>query len=413
VLIDAIGHILPGEDGGAAGLSPRLIRAAREHLGLEVGFISEFTADQRVFRHVDGSAGDLVLAPGDADPLEESYCQRVVDGRLPELIADAAALPEARTIAATEELPVGAHVSVPLVLPSGRLYGTFCCFSRTPDHSLNQRDLDVMRFLADICGQDLERELAETKERDEIVARIRSALNEPGRLRMVFQPVIDLASGRTVGFEALARFGGPLERTPDVWFAEACSVGLGNELEGRAIRLALDAFDTIPDGVLLGVNASPEAVVSGVVTRALHAAPLDRVVLEMTEHAPVTDYPALRAALAPLRDRGMKIAVDDAGAGYSTLRHILLLEPEIIKLDATLTSGLDTDPAKQALAAALVQFSAQVGSAIIGEGIETEGELEALSLLGVKAGQGFHLGRPGSLPAVEADSAYQRSRTPD
>ncbi len=131
--------------------------AIRTHLGMDVAFISEFTEGRRVFRHVDAAKPNPPIQVDQGDPLEETYCQRVVDGRLPELIADALELPEAMTLPVTQTLPVRAHLSVPIRLSDGRIYGTFCCFSANPDASLNDRDIALLRIFADLTARHIER----------------------------------------------------------------------------------------------------------------------------------------------------------------------------------------------------------------------------------------------------------------
>lgn len=132
------------------------LAAIRTHLGMDVAFISEFTDGQRVFRHVDSETSQAPIAVGQGGPLEESYCQRVVDGRLPELIPDAFAEPEAAALPVTRELPVRAHLSVPIRLANGDVYGTFCCFSPHPDASLNERDIALLRIFADLTARHIE-----------------------------------------------------------------------------------------------------------------------------------------------------------------------------------------------------------------------------------------------------------------
>jgi EAL domain-containing protein (putative c-di-GMP-specific phosphodiesterase class I) len=122
-----------------------------------------------------------------------------------------------------------------------------------------------------------------------------------------------------------------------------------------------------------------------------------RIVLEITEHAPVEDYGDLERALAPLREGGLTVAIDDAGAGFASLRHILRLRPDIIKVDKTLTQGIEFDSSKRALARALITFARDIGAEIVAEGIETSSEQAALHALGVRYGQGYHIGRPAPL----------------
>ena len=229
----------------------RGLSAIRTHLGMEVAFISEFVDGRRVFRHVDAGAADAPVVVGASDPLEESYCQRVVDGRLPELIPDACLNAEALTLAATQALPVGAHLSVPIRLADGRLYGTFCCFSRSPDHSLTRRDLDMMRVFAQMAAAEIQDELRVLAARRAIEERIEAACNEEGLL-MVYQPIVDVGTARVGGFESLARFPAQPIRPPDVWFAEAALVGRELALETLAIQQALRLQGL--DEVLLGTQ---------------------------------------------------------------------------------------------------------------------------------------------------------------
>lgn len=191
------------------------------------------------------------------------------------------------------------------------------------------------------------------------------------------------------GFEALARFAVEPRRTPDVWFAEAAAVGLLIDLELMAVGAALAQFDRLPAGVHLSVNLSPESVMSPRLAATLAGYPLERIVIEVTEHAPVEDYEILNAALGNLRAQGCRLAIDDAGAGFASLRHILRLAPDVIKLDISLTRGLDHDRARRALATALISFANEIGATIVAEGIETVAEVDALRALGVAFGQGY------------------------
>ncbi|GBC86408.1 Putative cyclic-di-GMP phosphodiesterase YlaB [bacterium HR12] len=214
----------------------------------------------------------------------------------------------------------------------------------------------------------------------------------------MYQPVVDLASRAVVGWEALARFTDPPGGGPQAWFAEAAEVGLGVELEIAAAEAAFAALRRIPLDTYLAINVSQRTVLSPALLEAVrpHA---ERIVLELTEHERVTDYAALGSALQRLRELGVRVAIDDAGAGFASLRHILDVRPDIVKLDVTLTRGIDTDHARRALAVALISFAEEMRITIVAEGIETDEELRALRELGVRFGQGYHLGRPGPLRA--------------
>ncbi|MEX2659498.1 MAG: EAL domain-containing protein [Acidimicrobiales bacterium] len=377
-----------------------LVSAARLHLGMDVGFISEFVDGERVFRHVDvDDPGSGPVRVGDGDPLEDTYCQRVVDGRLPELIHDAQNVAAAVALSVTSELPVGAHISVPLRLADGRLYGTFCCFSSAADSSLSARDVDIVRMFADVAARYVAEDLRRNAERSAAQDRVTAALDDESGtvMEMVYQPIVDLSSGDVCGVEALARFRSEPYRSPDVWFSEAASIGRGVDLEVTAVRLALTALAGLPEPLYLSVNVSAETVVSAQLDRIFTGVDATRIVLEVTEHAVVDDYDGLTEALGALQARGVRLAVDDAGAGYASLRHILMLNPHFIKLDMSITRDIDSDVARAALAAALVHFGHRTGSRLIAEGVETASELEAVKALGVHAAQGYILGRPGLL----------------
>lgn len=380
---------------------PRILKAIREHMGMDVAFISEFQGGRRFFRHVDAGERGAPITPGGSDPLEESYCLRVIDGRLPELIPDACVNVEALTLAATLALPVGAHLSVPIRLANGDVYGTFCCFSYSPDTTLTDRDLSVMRVFSAMVAEQIQQELDQQEAKRLIEARVDAILASDG-LSMVYQPIVDVVSNRVVAFESLARFSTDPYRTPDVWFAEAAVAGRAVELETKAIRMALAGLETLPPDVYLTVNASPETIVKGALADVLHGLSLDRIVVEVTEHQAIERYEDIADVIGPLQEQGLRIAIDDAGAGYASFRHILNLHPHIVKLDISITRSIDSDRSRRALAAALCGFASETGCKIVAEGIETEAELQVIRALGIAKAQGYHLGRPMGLIEAQA-----------
>jgi EAL domain-containing protein (putative c-di-GMP-specific phosphodiesterase class I) len=374
-----------------------ILQAIRTHLGMDVAFASRVTPSELVIQNADAH-GAAPFAAGDAFPLQDSYCQRVIDGRLPFLIHDASKVPEVAELASTKEMPIGAHISVPLRLSDGSVYGTFCCFSFAADHSLRERDVQMMHAFAGLAAAEIEADLTARGSRDEITSRTRSVIEQNGP-NMVFQPIYCLETREIIGVEALARFPDAEARGPDSWFAEAAEVGLAVDLELAAVRAALNALSHLPADTYLAVNVSPETILSGRLYPLLGNIPSGRIVFEVTEHEVVKDFVLLRAALEPLR-RQCKIAVDDVGAGYAGLRHILDIRPDVMKLDMSLTRGIDRDPARAALASALIKFGNDIGSTIVAEGIETQRELVTLCSLGAHAGQGYHLRPPRPLSAV-------------
>ncbi|MCU1363187.1 MAG: response regulator receiver modulated diguanylate phosphodiesterase [Acidimicrobiaceae bacterium] len=213
--------------------------------------------------------------------------------------------------------------------------------------------------------------------------------------RMVFQPIVDLNTYEVVGFEALSRFDS--DRPTDSWFAEAAALGRGAELELAAIRAALRQFDRLPPNAFMAVNTSPAVILDGRFSELVSGHHRGQIIIEVTEHQPVDDYDKLNAVCQELRDDGVRLAIDDAGSGYASLRHILKLRPDIIKFDIALTHEVDQDPIKRALVASLLQFSNDVNATVTAEGIESESELSTLNGLGVPWGQGFHLGKPCEL----------------
>jgi EAL domain-containing protein (putative c-di-GMP-specific phosphodiesterase class I)/DNA-binding NarL/FixJ family response regulator len=253
-------------------------------------------------------------------------------------------------------------------------------------------------------GGHLERQESEHEVKRVAMERMQRAIAGQG-VAMVFQPIFDLQETRRVGFEALARFSPEPRRTPDVWFDEASALGLGADLEMTALRLALTELPSVPEGAYLSVNLSPSTVLSRQFQEASPGLDAGRLVVEITEHAKVEDYQALAEGLRAVRGRGARLAIDDAGAGFASLRHTLLLAPDIIKLDISLTQGIHSDQARRALATALISFASEIGATIVAEGIETQDEMDALRNLGVRYGQGYFLTRPGPLDSVLAPPA--------
>ncbi|MFH5879159.1 EAL domain-containing protein [Arthrobacter sp. NA-172] len=234
----------------------------------------------------------------------------------------------------------------------------------------------------------------------EIPARIQALLTD-GSIMTAFQPIRCLATNSIIGAEALTRFSGSEGVSPEVHFLEAASIGLDVELEILALRTALTTAEALPPELYVAANFSPRACLDPRLTAAIEesAIPARRIVLEVTERQEVADYGPLAEALAPLRRAGLRVAVDDAGAGFASMRHILQLKPELIKLDREIIAGIDTDPAQRALGAAMVGFSSEIGAALVAEGIETEAELAAVTKLGMTAAQGYLVGRPSLMPA--------------
>jgi EAL domain-containing protein (putative c-di-GMP-specific phosphodiesterase class I) len=376
----------------------RLLQLARTHLGMEIAMISEFDGPRQVIRTVSGRAVGMAVTAGQVLPLRDSYCIRVLEGVIPAVIPQARRHPGTRALAATREFGIGSYIGVPLLGPDDQPAGMLCCLSTSANPALNAQSLGFLSLLAELVGEQLRGpvEAARVASAGE-AARVRSML-DPDRLRMVFQSVVRLDGGQVVAYEALARFNDLAFAGPAEVFAAAGRAGIGPELELLAVRQALDRMAEVPAGAWLGVNLSAEALVLPAAQELLLARAGERIGVEVTEHTPVPDYEALIRATQRLRNAGIQIGVDDAGAGYASFRHILKLRPTVIKLDLEIVRDVDTDRVRQALTRSLVTFSGEIGAALVAEGIETPEQLAMLQRLGVGFGQGYLFDRPGPFP---------------
>jgi EAL domain-containing protein (putative c-di-GMP-specific phosphodiesterase class I) len=371
----------------------RVLDSARARLGMEVAWMSTFTDGAQQIQAASGELDAMNVHEGMQPALEGSYCVRVLSGQLPPVVTGARRNPRTRDLPVTEELGIGSYVGAPVRAPDGRPVGMLCCLSRDDGAQLDGAASRTLELLADLISD----RLAEPAPPPPVDPgeRVRAVLAE-GAVVTHVQPVVDLATGATVAYEALARFpdvaGGPAEL-----FSDAAAAGLGGELEELAARAALAVAPRLPAGRPLGVNLSPQALLRPSVTELLLAHQHLDLGVEVTEHSPVEDYDALLAVLDVLRAAGVLLAVDDAGAGYASLRHVLRLRPDVIKLDIALVAGVHTDLARKALVAAMVGFAAATGARLVAEGVEEAAEAAALRELGVEFAQGHLYGRPAPL----------------
>ncbi len=250
---------------------------------------------------------------------------------------------------------------------------------------------------------------------DECRALVTSALHH-GAPSIVAQPILGLSSGRVVAYEALSRFGPELPSySPDVWFAMAHECGLGAMFEARAVDLALRAGTQRPSGTLLSVNVSP-SVLSATELHDVLPFDLSGLQFEITEKEVVQDADRFQLVLKALRDRGASVAVDDVGEGYAGLQRVLELSPDVIKLDRSLVTGIESEPVKAALVEAIARYAAKAGAEVCAEGVENLDDLYVLADLDVAQAQGWVIGMPSPTfdPASEAatltcQSSFQRT----
>jgi EAL domain-containing protein (putative c-di-GMP-specific phosphodiesterase class I) len=358
-----------------------LLRTAKRSLRLSVAFLTR----------MDGTTQHLEVVESATQVQETSLCQAILDRRLPPVIANLADFDEAMKLPAARIPRIRSYVSVPVTLSDGTLYGTFCAAGLTSDRDLSRRDKSLMDVLASAAAVIIEPQVRENERRTAIEDRLAPVMAGGGPV-VALQPIVDLATGAQVGAEALSRFPAEWGLTPDVVFEQAHGVGLGSELEVQALRGAAALLDRSPGYVAM--NVSPTTLLTPACADLLHELPLERVLLELSEHDPVEDYEALAGALAPLRAAGLRLAIDDVGAGFSSLRHIVVTTPDVIKIDRSLVSGIDADAVLSTLVGSLVDFARGVGARVVAEGVENGAEAAVLRTLGVDYGQGWHFGRP-------------------
>jgi EAL domain-containing protein (putative c-di-GMP-specific phosphodiesterase class I) len=240
---------------------------------------------------------------------------------------------------------------------------------------------------------------------------IGDVLDGRAEVNVVYQPIVDLRRGTVCGYEALSRFPADMAAGPDKWFAAAALHGRGVELEAVTLEVALAGRATLGQNCFLSLNVSPEAVCSErIQALLLNETDLRGVVLEITEQTPVEDYTLLQEALAPLREAGATVAVDDAGAGYASMRHVVALEPQFVKLDRSLVSNAHADPRKAAAISAIGAFAGELDAWVVAEGIETSAELDALVSMQLPLAQGYLLGRPSATMDHLGDDLGRRIR---
>lgn len=378
----------------------KLLSIVRKHLEIEVAFISKFFNGDCVFNSVDAKSNSLPKNVLDSVLIEEICCAKIVKNTLPRI--DSIQNNEINSkFAVTDELSIGSYTTVPIVLSNGEIYGNLCCCTLSPDGTLNQRDLSFLKAIADVATELIEKNVETESNYNEIKSRIKLVL-DGNKIDIHYQPIFNLNSNEITGYESLSRFNTTPNKSPDIWFAEASQVNLGEELEMLAIKSAIKGVQHFKKGTYIAINTSPEYVLNGAVARVLDGIDLKRIVLEITEHAPINNYADFRKALEPLREQGMRIAIDDAGSGYSSLQHVLEIEADIIKLDITLTQNINFNHRKYLLAKALCGFSKAINCSIVAEGVETVEELNTLRELGVDSAQGYLLGHP--MPIKEAVS---------
>ena len=364
---------------------------ASEFLGLDAVCVAEFTGPTLTIRSVAGRSDAYDLRVGRALRLVASDPEVVAT-----LLRKSVVAPDARddgrlaTLFGEKAAFVGSYVSAPLLMSDGSLFGVLAGIGTRPDATLGERSRRFFQMLARLLSAVITEDRRRQHIRDDL-----SRLIAGEDLKIAYQPIVEIESGRCLGFEALARFPERFLNPPDKVFASAQEVGLGRELELLAVRLACEKMPPLTPGQFLAVNLSPSAVVAlgdDLATRAL----IDRgdLVAEITEHEFTEHHEDVRDALLPHRQRGLRVAVDDAGTGYASLRRIVELEPDFIKIDISLVRGVATMDRHAMAVRTLSRLADDLGAIAIAEGVEDRADLEQLRWIGVPAAQGYYFARP-------------------
>ncbi len=381
-------------DNGRVGLD-RVVELAHCHLGLDVVFLVELGFASQVYRAIAGDASSFEMAGDDGQLNDASYCRLLVAGEIPNLIHDAAADERLAELPITPRARIGSFIGVPVCLSDGTSYGALCGLSHAPDNTLDERDVRFLSMLGELIVHDLDEQRTQERLHADIMQLV-----ETERVDVAYQPMMDLHDGRCIGIEALARFPHPFG-APDVTLIAAETVGLRLELERLAIRQAWKVIPCLGPEQFLALNVSPDALVELARRANLRSdLPLTQLVVEITEHSAVKSYADLHRELAPLRHQGLRIAVDDAGAGYASLRHVLELQPDFIKVDRSLIHGIADDHARRVAVSAFLSLALDLGSTVVAEGVERPADLSAVRDLGIHAVQGYLLGRPSTSPGA-------------
>ncbi|KPM51601.1 diguanylate phosphodiesterase [Frankia sp. R43] len=369
-----------------------LLGVLRRHLAMDVAFLGRLDEQCLLLQVFDGDPAAFGLAPGSTVRRHAALYPTALAHDAPIVIPDTQADRRTAQAPIVQGLGIGSYAAALVYDNDDEVYGLVGCLGRQPRQHLRPRDGQFVDLLAAFL-RDAVIDLRRVWESRSHLSRIISDLIDDGGPQIVFQPVVSLADGSIAGVEALSRFPDS-HRDPEGWFKVAAQVGLGTELELAAIRHALTALPGLPPSVALSLNAAPATIASGLLGLLRSFGACDRVIVEITEHEYFSTDPVVMRDIQALRSLGTRIAVDDTGTGYAGLEQLIQLRPEIVKLDYLITHLMDVDPARRAVAAAIVSVAREIGGQVIAEGIESTAELRTATEIGIGFGQGYLLGRP-------------------
>lgn len=379
-----------------------VVKELREFLNMDIAYVSQFHDEFQTFIAVDFSQeGEKVgICEGDSTYLSKSFCKRVADGNLPNLMIDATIEPKVADIPETFAVPIKSFISAPITMNDGKVFGSICCFSRSTCDWLTPQDATLLQLFSEFIARSfnvrtdtLNKILKYQKEINYIIKN--------KQYEILYQPIIEYETKSAIGFEALTRFQkNNVSKSTQELFRIASMTGMAPQLETDVIQSAFAQFSPSSNNQFLSVNVSPKTVQSKAFLTAFEAWGNHPFVLELTEHDAVENYASLRDSLDTVTDSRARLAIDDAGSGYASFKHIVELSPSIIKIDASIIRGVYKSRNKQGLIKAFVEYGKFTNTKIIAEGIETQDELDSLLSLGVKLFQGYYFALPTRNPAV-------------
>lgn len=375
-------------------------RTLRDHLGLDIVFISRFGRDYQTLEVVE--ACESITPPpfetSDRIAIEKSYCKRVADGKLPALIHDVESDTRVHDLEEVNRLKIRTNLSVPICLSDGRVFGSICGFSYKVVPELNQRDVQLVKLFADFVARHIENLEQHSADMDHQEADIQQIIDD-GLFQTMMQPITRLEDKTIVGFEVLTRFNQEPRMAPNEWFEQASCVGLLETLEITVIKNALSKLQIPEKEYFFSFNFSADTIVAPQFKDWIDSVSGHQIIIELTEHDAVHNYVELREAVEAFRQGGVRLAIDDLGSGYASFAKLIELTPDIFKIDASIVGGIDEDDHKKALVSALVEYARITEIQLVAEGIENHRELDVLKRIGVELGQGFHLGKP--MPPID------------
>jgi EAL domain-containing protein (putative c-di-GMP-specific phosphodiesterase class I) len=356
-----------------------MVDIVRRELGLEVAFISAIEGDQRTFRSLVAEV-ELPIEVGFTEPYEGTYCQMITSGQLGEVVPDTAAEPLTKDAFHTDHLGIGAYLGVPMRRRDGELFGTLCAFSRHARPELSAAEAEVLRATGVLIMRLIEVE-EEVDERLTDLADLAATVDDAlAGATIDLLPVLDVRDGVVVGHEAVARFGDgrPFRQR----LGEAREIGRGVELELSVLRRTLEAVEetSVP---VVSVSLSAEALKDPAFQAIISGMPPSRLMLRFDVDEEVTDYEELIRLLQPLRRLGARVAVDRVGDGSSDLRHILMLSPDVLRIDPDLVRGLDADPGRRVLVESIATLAAKIDADCVALGVASDADLAWMDELGV------------------------------